>query len=222
MNPANPNHKGNIAEAGILAEAVALGINVLRPQFEHGRYDLAFEIGSRLLRVQCKWAPRVGDVVVVNLTSSRRTSAGSEIRTTYTRDEVDVVAAFCPEMDTCYVLPIETVAGIRGINLRVAPTRNGQRASINWAADYELRGAVAQLEVAPRWQRGGRGFESRQLHSPSSTGTVVGASEFRNRFGWFMERAAAGETFHITRRGKPYVTLRPGGRVSDAVRLFEA
>jgi len=26
-----------------------------------------------------------------------------------------------------------------------------------------------------------------------------------------MERAAAGETFHVTRRGKPHVTLGPGG-----------
>jgi len=27
----------------------------------------------------------------------------------------------------------------------------------------------------------------------------------------YMERAAAGETFHVTRRGKPYVRLGPGG-----------
>jgi antitoxin (DNA-binding transcriptional repressor) of toxin-antitoxin stability system len=27
--------------------------------------------------------------------------------------------------------------------------------------------------------------------------------------GWYMERAAAGETFLITRRGKPYARLSP-------------
>jgi prevent-host-death family protein len=37
----------------------------------------------------------------------------------------------------------------------------------------------------------------------------VGAHEFRERFGWYMERAAAGETFLITRRGKPYARLTP-------------
>jgi prevent-host-death family protein len=37
----------------------------------------------------------------------------------------------------------------------------------------------------------------------------VGAHEFRNRFGWYMERAAAGEEFLVTRRGKPYVRLVP-------------
>jgi prevent-host-death family protein len=36
---------------------------------------------------------------------------------------------------------------------------------------------------------------------------VVGAHEFRNRFGWYMERAAAGETMLITRRGKPHLRL---------------
>jgi prevent-host-death family protein len=35
----------------------------------------------------------------------------------------------------------------------------------------------------------------------------VGAHEFRNRFGWYMERAAAGEEIRVTRRGRPYVRL---------------
>ena len=43
----------------------------------------------------------------------------------------------------------------------------------------------------------------------SSTPSTVGAHEFRNRFGWYMERAAAGETFQVTRRGRPTVTLAP-------------
>jgi PD-(D/E)XK endonuclease len=51
------NRKGAIAEAEIAAAAVRLGIPVLRPIQEHGRYDLAFEVGDRILRVQCKWAP---------------------------------------------------------------------------------------------------------------------------------------------------------------------
>ena len=37
----------------------------------------------------------------------------------------------------------------------------------------------------------------------------VGAHKFRNHFGWYMERAAAGEQFLVTRRGKPCVRLIP-------------
>ncbi|MFI5121972.1 MAG: type II toxin-antitoxin system Phd/YefM family antitoxin [Vicinamibacteria bacterium] len=49
--------------------------------------------------------------------------------------------------------------------------------------------------------------------SPTSstfeTPVTVGAHEYRNHFGWYMERAAAGESFLITRRGKPYARLVP-------------
>jgi prevent-host-death family protein len=39
--------------------------------------------------------------------------------------------------------------------------------------------------------------------------TTVGAHEFRNLFGHFMERAAAGEEIRITHRGRPRARLVP-------------
>jgi prevent-host-death family protein len=204
----NSNHKGNVAEAAIAAAAVKLGVHVLRPQLEHGRYDLVFEAGGEFLRVQCKWAAVKGEVVVVNLAGYRMTGHGS-VRSTYAPDEIDAVVAYCEELDKCYWLPIDLVAGMRAIQLRLSPPRNGQRAALNWAVDYEL-GAVAQLGRARRWQRRGRGFESHQLHSSTdSKDGEVGAHQLREKFGWYMERAAAGEEFLITRRGKPYVRLAP-------------
>jgi hypothetical protein len=210
------NHKGNVAEAAIAAAAIKLGIGVLKPLVEHTRYDLIFDIDGNLLRMQCKWAPRKGDVIIVNLSSSRYTSRG-QIRTVYSADEIDAVAVYCEEIDECYLLPIELVGGMRALHLRLTPPRNGQRASINLAEDYKLAGAVAQLGRARRWQRRGRGFESHQLHSLDTGGepvtaaeaTEVGAHEFRNHFGWYMQRVTAGETFLVKRRGKPYVKLSP-------------
>ena len=43
----------------------------------------------------------------------------------------------------------------------------------------------------------------------STSQTTLGAYEYRQKFGWYMERAAAGESFLITRRGKPYARLSP-------------
>lgn len=93
------------------------------------------------------------------------------------------------------------IAGRSAIQLRLAPPKNGQRASLRFATDHTL-GAVAQLERAPAWHAGGRGFESHQLHSASRNPGLesVGAHELRNHFGWYMERAAAGEEILITRR----------------------
>ena len=204
------NHKGNVAEAVIAAEATKLGIPVLKPLVEHTRYDLVFQVGHALHRVQCKWAPLRGDVVTVNLTSTRYTSGGRQIRRPYIASEIDAVAVYCEALDECYLFTAEMFDGKRAVYLRVAPPRNGQRAQLNWAADYLLSGAVAQLGRASEWHSEGRGFESHQLHSPIQPDQqVVGAHDFRNRFGWYMERAAAGEEFFVTRRGKPYVRLLP-------------
>jgi PD-(D/E)XK endonuclease len=134
------------------------------------------------------------------------------VRTTYSADQVDAVAVYCEALDRCYLLASSLIDGMTAMHLRVAAAQNGQRASLHWARDYELSGAVAQLGRAPVWHTGGRGFESHQLHSDDaadagSPETQIGAHEFRNLFGCYAERAAAGEEFLITRRGKPYVRL---------------
>ena len=74
---ATANHKGNVAEAAIAAAAIKLGVDVIKPLVEHTRYDLIFDLRPRLLRVQCKWAPLKGDVIVVRLVSSCVSRAGA-------------------------------------------------------------------------------------------------------------------------------------------------
>jgi PD-(D/E)XK endonuclease len=123
---------------------VKLGIDVLTPRLEHGRYDLVFEVGSRFLRVQCKWAPLHGEVVVLRLTSSRYTRRGT-ITTTSRAHEIDAVAAYCADLEQCFLLPVALVAGRREVRLRVSKPENDQRAALHWAAEYEFSGAIAQL-----------------------------------------------------------------------------
>jgi hypothetical protein len=135
--------KGAIAEAAIALEATKLGFVVLRPQTEGRRYDLVIDTGPRLLRVQCKWARRKQGVVVID-TSTRRLTPHGYVQTTYARDEIEGVAAYCQELERCFFLPISVVAGRRGFHLRLVPAVNNQEIAINWAAEYEF-GAIAQL-----------------------------------------------------------------------------
>jgi prevent-host-death family protein len=204
------NQKGGIAETAITAAATKLGVSVLRPVVEHARYDLAFEIGDRILRVQCKWGALDDDgaVIKVSLRSSWLTPAGY-VHSPYTPDEIDLVAVYCGELHRCYLLPSALACGRTSVYLRLVPPRNGQRASINLAEDFTLDGAVAQLDRAMRWQRIGQGFESPQLHSSSDPPEVlrVGAHEFRNHFGYYIERAADGHEVLVSRRGRPYVRV---------------
>jgi hypothetical protein len=200
------NQKGAIAEAVIVAEATKLGILVSRPNLD-ARYDLIFDTGSSLWRVQCKCGPfhQDGGVIKVNLMSSWCTPRGYA-RTTYAAGEVDLFAVYCAELNRCYLLKADGLVGRRGIHLRLSAPRNGQRACVNLASDFEFEGAVAQLGEHHTGSVGVRG--SSPLSSTSSAPPeVVGANRFRDRFGWSMERAAAGEVFQVTRHGRPFVRI---------------
>jgi hypothetical protein len=144
------DQKGSIAEAAIVFAATKAGIDVYRPLQEGGRYDLIFDLGGRLTRVQCKWASRRGDVIVVRAYRCRRTAQGL-LQQGYATDEIDAVAAYCFDVDTCYFIPFESFGGQQVMQLRLTPTRNNQRRGIRWARHFELPtkldpfGAVAQL-----------------------------------------------------------------------------
>lgn len=138
------DQKGSIAETAIAHEAAKLGLCVLKPMNDGTRYDLVLDVG-RLLRVQCKWAPRRGDVIVVNCRTSRRGPNGTFIRTTYSAGEVDLIGAYCFELDACYLIPIARVAGRPFLTLRLSPTRNNQRKGVNWANDYEFAATLSRL-----------------------------------------------------------------------------
>jgi prevent-host-death family protein len=45
----------------------------------------------------------------------------------------------------------------------------------------------------------------------------VGCHEFRNHFGYYLERAAAGEEIRISRRGRPYARLVPAEPAQPAL-----
>jgi hypothetical protein len=137
------DQKGAIAESAIVHAAIKLGIDVYKPLSDGGRYDLILGVGSALLRVQCKWAPRFEDVVIVRCYSSRRTRDGLR-RRCYTSDEIDVIAAYCPEIDRCFLIPPEHFDRRTQLFLRLAPSRNNQRTGINWADDFDL---AARLEA---------------------------------------------------------------------------
>ena len=57
---------------------------------------------------------------------------------------VDAIGIYCGDLDRCFLVPIDVIAGQWAMQLRLAPARNGQRAALHFADEYDL-GAVAQL-----------------------------------------------------------------------------
>jgi prevent-host-death family protein len=92
--------------------------------------------------------------------------------------------------------------------------RNGQRACINLEVDFRLPGAIAQLG---EHLRGTQGVAGSSPASSTSTAVDVGCHEFRNHFGYYVERAAAGDEVRISRRGRPYARLVPAEPVRPAL-----
>jgi antitoxin (DNA-binding transcriptional repressor) of toxin-antitoxin stability system len=206
----NPNLRGTISEMAIAFEAVQLGVEVFKPLSEHSRCDLIFGIADRLYRVQCKSARLAGDVLQINLVSSWHTPQGY-VRNKYSEAEVDLVAAHCHELRRNYLIPFDRVEERKsGIHLRLTPPKNGQRASIHYAAEYELPGAVAQLGERRRGTPKATGSSPvSSTHPPDRDGSeiTVGAHEFRGKLGFWMQRVAAGDEIVITRRGRRYARL---------------
>ena len=131
------SQKGAVAETAIAYAATRLGIDVYRPVADGGRCDLIFDLGPRLLRVQCKTARQRGGVLAIPCYSARRTASGF-VKRSYTSNDVDAIAAYSPDLERCYLLPITRFADRMYVQLRLVATRNNQRSGIRWAADYEL------------------------------------------------------------------------------------
>ena len=117
-------------------------------------------------------------------------------------------------MDTCYLIGIGFVEGMREFRMRLAPALNGQRAALNWARDFDFStldwaavGAIAQLEERVHGMHEVAGSSPASSISPAPV--PVGAHQFRNHFGWYMQQAAAGHTFEVSRRGRPFARLGP-------------
>jgi hypothetical protein len=138
------DQKGVLAEVKIAAIAVESGVGVFLPLGDE-RYDLILDLHPTLLRVQCKWAVRHGEVVTIRCRRCRRGRDGL-IHRGYKPGEIDAIAAYCSELDQAYLLPLEMSVNRAAVQLRLSPCRNNQSRRINWARDFELGATLARLQ----------------------------------------------------------------------------
>src|SRR4051812_14245839 len=137
------NQKGLVAETAVIHECAKLGVVVLQPMGDQ-RFDLVLDLGEHVLRIQCKWAVRVGNVVSIRTRTCRRGRDGF-IHRKYGPGEIDAIAAYCPETETCYLLPREMSVNRGEVCLRLEAPRNNQAVGINWARDFEFGATIRTL-----------------------------------------------------------------------------
>lgn len=139
---------GEIGEAAILADIRRQGHGVAIPFGHSLPFDLIVirhETGA-LERVQCKYTTSDGKVVRVVVGSH---SAWVGYR--YTAQMVDWMAVYDATTNRCFYIPAWTWDGQTQLNLRLAPTANGQKRGVRFAFPYEtLAGEPQQLSASGR------------------------------------------------------------------------
>ena len=127
-----PSEQGARTEAAVASALARSGAQVFVPVFgSAGRIDLVYTRLDRAVRVQCKTARRVDDSLYFSTCSNTKNERASY------DGQIDEFGVYSPDTNLVYLI---SAGGLptRACSLRLAPPRNGQRARIRWAADYEL------------------------------------------------------------------------------------
>ena len=128
--------KGDLAVAMLTARFLQRRWTVLRPVSELSRYDLVIDRGEGFERVQCKTGRLREGAVRFNVCSSLAHHGKNKPARPYL-GQVELFGVYCPENDSCYLVPVEQVGTSEG-SLRVDPSKNNQVAGVRWASDHAL------------------------------------------------------------------------------------
>lgn len=128
----NTTTVGTRTEGMVLAALLKAKRQVLLPFGGGSRYDLAYEMGGALVRVQCKTAVFRNGAVIFNSRSLSRDG-----RSIPYDGHADFFGVYCPGTGGVYLVPVGVVAKGKG-SLRVEPTKNNQTKGILHAKDFLL------------------------------------------------------------------------------------
>lgn len=128
--------KGHYACLKFELRAHEKGFSVSKPTLAESRYDYILDDGSRLWRVQVKYAggksSNSSGAATCNLTRQGHRRLGS-----YSACDVDVVVAYLPQVDKlAWILP-EKFEGKSLINIRYEAPRNGQQSGVTHIGECE-------------------------------------------------------------------------------------
>lgn len=125
--------KGNISEGRLISALMSKGKKVALPLGENQRYDLILDDTGQLKTVQCKTGRLRKGAVIFNACSQNPLTGK---RFSY-KGQCDYFGVFCPDTDKAYLVPVDKIGSLQG-NLRVDPSKNGQKVGIVLAKDFEI------------------------------------------------------------------------------------
>lgn len=133
MHAHHTKDKGDLAVAKAHADLVTKGYLVLFPTTEHAPFDVVAYREGAFLRVQVKYRSGRTGAVKVDFRTGWSDRNGVH-KKPIDKAAVDIFCVYCPETDECYYLRPWDHG--KSVNLRIAPSRNGQQAGVLLAANF--------------------------------------------------------------------------------------
>lgn len=127
--------KGDLGLLKAKADVCQQGYLVLSVESEHMPFDFVAYKDKKFYRIQVKYRTVDGNGRIhIDVKGSWRNKDGLK-KTEFDKSEVDVICAYCPDLDKCYYVP-SCIIGSTSIDLRVRETKNKQT-KVHMAADFE-------------------------------------------------------------------------------------
>ncbi|TAE22211.1 MAG: endonuclease [Cytophagales bacterium] len=119
--------KGDIAEQAVILKALQLGFGVCKPIGDRLPYDLVFDVGGRLMKIQVKsaWFDEGRGNYVID-TRRTKTNRRQMVRSTYAADDFDFAIAFIELLGIFYIIPINIFTSY-GSEIHLVETEKRQR-----------------------------------------------------------------------------------------------
>lgn len=136
--------KGNLVELQCIMKFMSMGFECSTPYGNQAKYDILVDIGSEILRIQCKksrWADDKNSIIFNS--SSQTTNTQKTIRHKYTSGQIDYFAT-CWE-DKVYLIPVDECSSSK--SLRITPKTEKTPASVNMAEDYLVEKILGHLSL---------------------------------------------------------------------------
>lgn len=142
----NTKLKADIAESAVITELLKRGFRVLNPVGDRLPYDLAVDLGGKLIRIQVKsaWFDKPSNAYLVD---SRRTKTNRRemLRQRYDSNDFDFAVIYIEELETFYVMPVDVFTGFKStISFIEADKRQRKPKSADYKECWDLISSQAK------------------------------------------------------------------------------
>ncbi len=143
MGAHHTKDKGDLGVAKVFADLVEKGFGLLFPATEHAPFDLvAYDGAGRFIRVQVKYRAARAGVIQLEFNSTWSDRHGVHKRP-MDKASVDVVAVYCPDVDTCFYVDPSHFGG--AVTLRLEPAKNCQQIGVSYAEEFRQLPAFREV-----------------------------------------------------------------------------